>query len=70
MIEVIKMPQYTLFDWCGMIEKATEIRLPDSSMPYIVEILKTTPYLYLYNRDGERSIRTKKLWHKKWRFVE
>lgn len=70
MIEVEKYPEFNLFAWCGMVEKAKEIRIPDSSLPYIVEILRTTDRLYLYNRDGERNIRTKKLWHKPWTFVE
>lgn len=70
MIEIVKIPGYNLFDWCAMLEKAKEIRIPDSSFPYLVEILETTGKLFMYNRDTETHIRTKDVWHKKWRFVE
>jgi hypothetical protein len=70
MIEIVKIPNFQLFDWCRMIELAKEIRIPDSSFPYIVEILETTGKLYMYNRDTETHIRTKDVWHKKWKFVE
>lgn len=70
MVDIRKIDGFTLFDWCGVFEKATEIRIPDSSFPYLVEILDTTDNLYLYNRNTEPHIRTKKIWKKNWRFVE
>jgi hypothetical protein len=69
-VEINKLPGFTLFDWCGVLEKATEIRIPDSSFPYLVEMLDTTDDLYMYNRTGEPYIRTKKIWKKKWRFMD
>jgi hypothetical protein len=69
-VELIKYIGHNLFSWCGVIEKATEIRIPDSSYPYIVEILNTTDNLYLYSRNKENSLRTKKVWTKGWKFIE
>jgi hypothetical protein len=69
-IEIRKIPGFTLFDWCGILEEASEIRIPDSSFPYLIEILDTTDRLFMYNRNGEPHIRTKPIWRKKWTFVE
>ena len=69
-VEIIKLSGIPIFSWCSIIEKATEIRIPDSSCPYLVEVLDTTDKLYLYNRNNEFNIRTKPIWKKKWRFVE
>ena len=70
MVEITKIPGHNLFSWCGVIEKASEIRIPDSSFPYLIEILNTTDNLYLYNRNNEANIRTKPIWKKGWVFVE
>ncbi|MFQ5834311.1 MAG: hypothetical protein ACE5HR_00095 [bacterium] len=69
-VEIIKIPNVPIFSWCGIIEKASEIRIPDSSFPYLVEVLNTTDNLYLYNRNYESNIRTKPIWKKGWTFVE
>lgn len=69
-IEIQKIPGFTLFDWCGILERATEIRIPDSSFPYLVEILNTTDKLFMYKRNQEPCIRTKPIWKKNWRFME
>ena len=69
-VEINKVPGFTLFDWCGIIELAEEIRIPDSSFPYIVEILNTTDKIYMYKRNEEPYVRTKPIWKKKWRFME
>lgn len=69
-VEITKLKGTPIFSWCGIIEKASEIRIPDSSFPYLVEVLDTTDKLYLYNRNNETNIRTKPIWKKKWEFVE
>jgi len=69
-IEIKKIEGFNLFDWIGVICGAAEIRIPDSSFPYLVEILPTTDRLYMYNRSGEPHIRTKPIWKKKWNFIE
>lgn len=69
-IEIIKIKGHRLFDWCGIIEKATEIRIPDSSFPYLVEILNTTSNLYMYSRSSEHGVKTKPIWKKRWNFVD
>ena len=69
-IEIRKIPKVNLFWWCGLIERAAEIRIPDSSYPYLVEILDTTDKLYMYHRNNERGILTKPIWKKEWKFIE
>lgn len=70
MVEIRKLSGFSIFDWSKVIEKASEIRIPDSSFPYIVEVLNTTENLYLYNRSTEPHLRTKNIWTKNWEFVE
>lgn len=69
-IEITKIKGFYIFDWCGIIEKASEIRIPDSSFPYLVEILNTTNNLYMYSRNGEGEIKTKPIWKKNWEFID
>lgn len=69
-VEIIKIPSVHIFSWCGIIEKASEIRIPDSSFPYLVEILNTTDNLHMYSRNAEKNIRTKPIWGKKWEFID
>ncbi len=69
-VEIIKIPGMRLFDWCGVFEKASEIRIPDSSFPYLVEILKTTDDIHMYSRNHEGSIRTKPIWKRNWHFID
>jgi len=52
-VEITKLPKTHLFDWCGIIQMASEIRIPDSSFPYLVEILKTTDNIHMYARSHE-----------------
>ena len=69
-VEITKLPNTHLFDWCGIIQKASEIRIPDSSFPYLVEILKTTDNIHMYARSHEGQVKTKPIWKKEWNFVE
>ena len=69
-VEIQKYKGVHLFDWCGVFEKAMEIRIPDSSFPYLVEILDTTNLLYMYSRNSEGGIKTKPIWKKNWKFID
>jgi len=39
-----------IFDWCGIIEKAEEIHTVNTSICYMIEKLKTTDKLFMYQR--------------------
>lgn len=52
-IELDFKDEYTLFDWCKVIENASEIHMIDSAINFIIEKLKLkTDKLFLYSRRG------------------
>jgi hypothetical protein len=60
---------YTPFDWCHLIENATELKLVDTCFTYLVEILNTqAKRLVLYSRDGK--FYTDHIWTKPWEYVK
>lgn len=44
---------YTLFDWCGIFEKASEIHSVGTSINFILEKLNTTDKLFMYKRPEQ-----------------
>ena len=44
------LKEFSLLDWSGIIENAEEIHTVHTSLIYIIEILKTTKNLHLYER--------------------
>ena len=48
---------YTLFDWCKVVENASEIHMVDSGLNYIIEKLTLkTDKLHLYPRWGKLTV--------------
>lgn len=73
-IEMSNLPGFTLIDWMGVAELATEIHVANSSMNYLLEIANIDIPVYLYKRKiwGEIGFEyTKQLWsNKNFNFVE
>ena len=44
------LKEFSLLDWSGIIENAEEIHTVHTSLIYIIEVLKTTKNLHLYER--------------------
>ena len=61
---------YTIFDWCKVLENASEIYMVDSGLNYIIEKLTLkTNKLYLYPRYGQQTIfELKGLFKTKWAY--
>ena len=60
--------KYTPFDWCKVIEEASELRLVDTCYTHIIETLDLkAKSMKLYSRDGK--FYTDHLWSKKWEYV-
>jgi len=59
---------FTPFDWCKIIENASELRLVDTCFIYLAEKinLKATE-MYLYSRQGR--FYTDHLWKKPWKYI-
>ncbi|MEO6523835.1 MAG: DUF5672 family protein [Mucilaginibacter sp.] len=56
-IEMETIPEYSLIDWCSVIERATEIHTANTSLLYILEIMPLTMPIHLYRRgiSGENA---------------
>ncbi len=60
-----------VFDYCWLIEHADEIHMVDTVFTYLVEKLHTTDKLFMYPRTPfERTIKTKTIRHKNWKYIE
>jgi hypothetical protein len=52
-VKISMIPGITVFDWCKVIENASEIHMMDTCFTTIIEKLNLqTDNLFLYNRDG------------------
>lgn len=52
-VELDFKPSFTLFDWCKVLENASEIYMIDSSINFLIDKLRMkTDNLYLYSRRG------------------
>lgn len=55
-VEMIIVPGYTIFDWCRIIENATNIHAVSSSTLYLFELLDLkAKSLHLYRRSTEKD---------------
>jgi len=63
---------FTPFDWCKLIENATELYFVDTCFTYFVEKLKIkAEKMVLYPREPHhRKIITKSNWRKDWEYVD
>lgn len=75
------IPGYSLIDWCGIIEGASEIHTANTAINYLIELMDIKVPVYMYSRVpigedqavcGEKGFEyTRELWlNKCWRFVE
>lgn len=73
-IEMMPIPGFSLIDWCGIIQGASEIHTANTSINYLIELMdiKVPVYMYPRNVSGEKGFEhTRELWQSKcWRFVE
>lgn len=73
-VEMTNIPGYTLIDWLGVVERATEIHASNSSLNYLIELMNLDCLVYLYPRKiwGEKLFEyTSHLFKNKcFRFVE
>lgn len=62
---------FTLFDWCKVIENAKEIHTVDTSLIYLVEKINTKDCeLFMYPRHNEHTEKClKNILNKKWNWV-
>jgi hypothetical protein len=62
---------YTLFDWCRVLENASEIHTVDTSINYVIETLNIkTDKLFLYPRHPDHIFKClHKLFKTKWEWV-
>jgi glycosyltransferase involved in cell wall biosynthesis len=51
-VEMRPIPGFTILDWCGVIEKAEQIHTANTSLLYILEIMKLDQQIHLYSRKG------------------
>jgi hypothetical protein len=67
-IELSYVPGYTLFDWCKVIENASEIHTVDTSINYVIEKLTLkSQVINLYPRHPEHTFKClNKLFKTKW----
>lgn len=70
-VEMGFLPEYTLFDWCKVLENASAIYMVDSSLNYIMEKISIkTKNLYLYPRHKEYTVKQiKHLFTLPWEYV-
>lgn len=65
------MPEFTLIDWCKVIQNAKEIHTVETSLNYIIEKIKTTDKLHMYSKWNPPSYyHVKKLFKKPWTYHE
>lgn len=55
-VHMSNVPGYTLIDWLGVVEKASEIHMANSSLNYLIELMDLKIDVHLYKRDiwGEK----------------
>lgn len=60
------------FDWCGVLEQAAELHLVDSVFCYLAELIPTkAEVMCIYPRSQHtKTILTKGVWKKPWRYME
>lgn len=64
-------PNFTIFDWCLIFEKAEQIHTIDTSIQYVIETLDTTNDLVVYPRHYKYTIpQVSKLFSKPWNWIE
>jgi len=64
-------PEFTIFDWCSIFEKAEQIHTVDTSIQYVIETLDTTDKLTVYPRHYLYTIpQVSKLFTKPWNWIE
>lgn len=64
-------PEFTIFDWCSVFEKAEQIHTVDTSIQYVIETLNTTDNLIVYPRHYKYTIpQVSKLFNKPWNWIE
>lgn len=62
--------KYNPFDWCKIIENASELRFVDTSFTYIIETLNLkAEKIKLYSRHRE-GFQTDYLWKKPWTYID
>lgn len=62
---------FTLFDWIGVMEKASEIHVVESSINYVLEKLNITPEkIFIYSKHNPPSFtHVKHLFSKNWNYI-
>lgn len=64
------IPDFTLFDWCKVLERACEIHTVDTSVILMVEKLNTTDKLNLYSRHVPANfMHVAPIISNKWNFI-
>ncbi|MDR3551212.1 MAG: DUF5672 family protein [Candidatus Babeliales bacterium] len=80
-IEMRIIPGFTLIDWCGIIEGASEIHTANTAINYLIELMDIKVPVYMYSRIPENDNQavcgengfeyTRELWQNPcWRFIE
>jgi len=56
-VHITNVPGYTLIDWLGVVERASEIHMANSSLNYLIELMDIKVPVHLYKRGiwGERE---------------
>jgi glycosyltransferase involved in cell wall biosynthesis len=56
-VHMSNIPGYTLIDWLGVVERASEIHMANSSLNYLIELMDIDVPVYLYKRGiwGEQG---------------
>lgn len=56
-VHMSNIPGYTLVDWLGVVERASEIHMANSSLNYLIELMDIDVPVYLYKRGiwGEQG---------------
>lgn len=67
-VQLHKIPEYTLFDWCKVIENAKEIWTIDTSLNYLVESVQTkAEKLVVFPRNTQQTKNAlNDIWYKNW----
>lgn len=68
-----KIDDYSIFDWCSIIENASVIHTVDTGLCFLIEKLETTDQLYVYNRgvnESEKDLNLNmNMFSKKWKCI-
>ena len=69
-VELQFINDITLFDWCKVIENASEIHTVETSLNYIIEKIQTVDKLYMYSKWSPPNFdQINMLFKKPWKYI-